>query len=119
MNFRTIILWAARILGGLSICFTLFMLFAHAFEIHEASNRSMNQEEMLMFVFFPILSLVGLILAYWKELIDGIVNVSAMMTFFILSPNAIGEPIFLIAYLMSGVLYTLYGILKTSNPQMD
>lgn len=115
MDFRTIILWAARILGSLSICFTLFMLFAHVFEINESSNWSMSQEEMLTFTFFPVLSLSGLLLAYWKELIGGVVNVSAMMAFFILSPNSIGEPIFLIAYLMPGILYMLYGILKYQN----
>ncbi|HKJ48786.1 MAG TPA: hypothetical protein VJ973_06835, partial [Christiangramia sp.] len=64
------VLWIARIWGGLILAFILFFVIAHLFSEEEASSNAFKDpKEVISFICFPILTCIGLALAYkWPGL---------------------------------------------------
>lgn len=109
-----ILRWTARIWSILILVFLLFMFIGHIF-FPEEGEASWKTIELIAAIFFPIGVCLGMIIAWKKELIGGIVTVVSFIIFcfLILIPRgAIGSmiPMFLLIS-GPGFLFLINGLL--------
>ena len=110
-TFTKTILWIARISGSLILLFVLFFLLAHVFGDEESGNGFRNTTEIIMFLFFPISTTLGLALALKWEGLGGIITTAGMIGLFILRPDLLSN-IYMAIPILPGVLYTTYWLLS-------
>jgi len=80
-SFAPIAKWIAYIFGGIITAFFLFMIIAHLIDTAIKMDWvALKPKEITLFVFLGI-SLFGLILAYWKQLIGGIIAIIGSSAF--------------------------------------
>ncbi len=79
--FAPVAKWISYIFGGLIAAFFLFMFIAHLIDaISKNEWVALSPREIMLFVFLGI-SLFGLILAFFKQLIGGILAVVGSCAF--------------------------------------
>ena len=110
----TILRWIARIWSYIVVAFIVLFVGAHFFESGSGIG-SMALEDAIAFTFFPIGLTVGLIIAWWKEGLGGIIATGSIiafhlaMLFFGGNPDfvlfiellAVPGPLFIICWLLS------------------
>lgn len=114
-NMTVIILrWITRIWSYIVVTFIVLFVGAHFFESGSGIG-SMGIEDGIAFTFFPIGLTVGLIIAWWKEGLGGIIATGSIiafhlaMLFFGGNPDfvlfiellAVPGPLFIICWLLS------------------
>ncbi|MGD0038418.1 MAG: hypothetical protein ABSC53_14115 [Bacteroidota bacterium] len=72
--------WTARIWSIVSIGLVLAFLVGEGFD-----PSKFKATELLGFLFFPVGISVGMILAWWREGIGGIITVGSLLTFYIIN----------------------------------
>jgi len=100
------ILWAARIWGSLILAFVLFFLIASVFG--EWGEGFRDPRELLVFLAFPLSTVVGLGIAWRREGLGGLITTIGMLVAFILRPDLIRQLFFSVGVLGPGVLYLAY-----------
>ena len=110
----TVLHWVARVLSLASIAFVL------AFIIGEGCNpATFAARELALFVFFPVGLCAGLVVAWFTELIGGVVVVVSLAGFYAVHLAASGAwprgPWFAVLAL-PGLLFVVCGILRRRGP---
>lgn len=78
MQSETVVRWLARVWGLASI----LLLLAFMFGGHEQFRPTLN--EALALLFFPGGVILGLVLAWWRDLVGGLVVVTSLALFYLL-----------------------------------
>jgi len=61
--------WISRSLGSLVLGFLLLFVVAHLFDDSENNEGFKNIKEVILFILFPVSSIIGLFVAYkWEKL---------------------------------------------------
>lgn len=80
--------WIARILGTLMVVFTLFIgvgEFVQSLQGYTGSLLKMVSPLILIIFFIWAIALAGLVLAYWKEGLGGIISLTGFILMYILN----------------------------------
>jgi len=101
-----LVLWAARILGTLTILFLSFMIIGHLFGSEPQHLNGLS--DVIALTFFPTGLLLGLIVALKHEKTGGSIAFASMCIFFALRPETLTNYLFLLLF-APAVLYFLYG----------
>ena len=106
-QIRQIILLLARISATLSLIFLMVMIIGHLFG-EEDNLKGIQGMELLAFAFFPVGVMSGLLLAWKKELIGGLITVISLFAFHLITNDYsfLGWIDILAA---PGFLYLIYG----------
>ena len=114
-NLTLLILrWIARIWSYIVVTFIVLFVGAHFFESGSGIG-SMGLENAIAFTFFPIGLTVGLIIAWWKEGLGGIIATGSIIAFHLamlffggnldfelfIDLLAVPGPLFIICWLLS------------------
>jgi len=109
--------WIARVVGTLLVLFTLFIFFGEMIEGYHRNGKidleTFNILIIITFIFW-FLGLAGLILAWWKEGVGGILSFICTVIFLILvKVNANVNPearftVILFIFLIPSVLFIIY-----------
>jgi len=106
--------WAARIWGSLLLLFLLIMVGAEIVGTLRGLNElSFDQGELLPFLFFPILHMLGLGLAWFREGLGALI-IFLSLAGFLLTIGEMESFTFVIFFAVSGLLYLLYWYLNRS-----
>ncbi len=101
-----ILLWIARIWGGLSIAFLIFMIGGHIFG---SEPQHLNGwRDLTAIIFFPTGVLAGLIVALKSPKTGGLIATLSFLVFFILRPDTLSG-IWFYLILVPAILYLVYG----------
>lgn len=114
---RKSILWMARIWGSLIIVFIMVFLIAHILEKEPSGEGISGTKELITFICFPILTIIGLLLAYKREGLGGLVASLALIT--AMSLNSIIDLKFVFLIFPPGVLYLVYWYLNRKDKQIE
>ncbi len=113
-NHRYIVrttLWLARIWGSLILAFVLYFVIIHLIEDQGSGLAGLTEtRELISFIFFPILTLVGLAMAYRWEGIGGLVTTTALLFTMIFS--GLLDLKFILLIFPPGLLYIAYWFLS-------
>lgn len=105
----TIARWTARVLS----LGTLAIIAAFAF-----GEGTPRPEEWVLLAFFPIGLMVGLVLAWWREIGGGLVALGSMAAFYLicaLSRGAIPSGPYFAILASPAVLFVLAGVLRRAG----
>jgi len=91
----TILRWIARIWSYIVVAFIVLFVGAHFFESGSGIG-SMALEDAIAFTFFPIGLTVGLIIAWWKEGLGGIIATGSIIAFHLAMLYSGGNPDFVL-----------------------
>lgn len=109
--FLTILLWSARIVGGLVVLVIGFTVVPEMMRADPAKGEGLpDLQARLEFFCFPVLALLGLLVAYWSPLIGGAISLAGMALFFMFRPSLASDP-FMLAMWIPGGLYVVYALL--------
>lgn len=101
------VLMIARIIGTSIFAFILFFLLAHLFGEDESGEGFRNAGEVIMFIFFPVSTFVGLGLALKWEGIGGLITTIGMIGLFIMRPELLFN-LYMTVPIVPGMLYLFY-----------
>lgn len=103
---------SARIIGSMVLLFLLWMLIGHLVGDANGPNGMTFTEtrEFIAFLFFPMLSIVGLLLAYKWEFLGGILVTISLAGLFLLMPVLARTAFWL--WMLPGALYLLCAMLQ-------
>ena len=105
-----VILWTARIMGSLFLAFVLFFLIAHIFGEDETGEGFQSTAEVIMFICFPISTVIGLALALKWEGLGGVIVLIGMTGLLAMRPDLLSNPYFIIPF-VPGILYISYWLI--------
>ena len=108
-----IIRWIARIWGGISLLFLIFMVGGHVIEALSGTAEGpgfTSTRELVTFLFFPVSTLIGLGLAWKWEGLGGCITLLGIAGLYVLRPDLILEPMFN-GLAAPGVLFVAYWLL--------
>jgi len=111
MAIMKTVLWSARILGVLILLITLYFFFGHIFSTHESSRGFQSASEIISFLFFPIITIIGLIIALKWEGLGGLMTIIGIIGFIVLNPVMIINPYIFIP-IVPAVLYSIYWLMS-------
>lgn len=122
-QFASIVRWIARIWATLSLAFLLFMVGAHiigALSGAEDSNGFNSTSEMLSFLFFPVSTMIGLIVAWKWDGLGGVITIIGIISFHVIRPDLIFN-LMIDGLAAPGLLFIIYwlisrGLNKTITP---
>lgn len=118
MNSRGVItksiLWAARVWGTLIFAFVTFFLVTSFFG--EWGEGLRNPRELLVFLAFPISTVVGVGIALRWEGLGGLITTAGMLIAFIVRPDLIRLLFFSVGVTGPGILYLVYWALTRIGP---
>jgi len=103
-----IMLWLARILGAVVIVFLIYM---SAGEIFSSESRTilLESSDIIAFIFFPLSTIIGLLIAFkWKAL-GGLITVGGMIALHIIRPD-LASSLLISALAIPGLLYIIYAV---------
>lgn len=106
-NILKVILWIARILGTITIVFLLFMSFGELFSSEKPATGLTSTLDIISLLFFPLSTIIGLVLAYKWEGIGGIITVGGMISLHIIRPD-IASNLLISAFAIPGLFYIIY-----------
>ncbi len=104
-----IILWSARILGTLALGFLLFITFAEVFNSEEKGLGLVATKDKLSFIFFPLSTIIGLLLAYKFKGLGGMITVGGMICLHIVRPD-LASNLLISVLAIPGLLYIIYSV---------
>ncbi|WP_455170072.1 DUF7670 domain-containing protein [Aegicerativicinus sediminis] len=107
-----IIIWAARIWGGLVIAFVGSIIIGHLFSPVNEFGTLSDLNELVVFICFPIATLLGLLLAYKWEFVGGAISTIAMIILAFISFDIPSEIQFILGIYTPGILYLFYSAIK-------
>ena len=110
-KIATIVLRLAQIWGSLSLVFLLFFVGAHLFDNELKSDNFSSTGEVVTFLFFPVSTMIGLLTAYWKKGLGGMITTLGIIGLFILRSDLTNNYYMWILSL-PGVLYLASWYLK-------
>jgi hypothetical protein len=116
-----IIRWTARIIGTLTVAFTIFFLIGSLLEEPHGSASGTFDTLMIITFSFWGAGLAGLIFALWKEGLGGIISLVSFIVFNLLvATNSKPDSRYsfiLLVFIIPSVLYLYYWLLtrKSSN----
>jgi len=105
--------WLARILGALSIAMLLLFLIGEP-----NGSWSITWDQVIAFVFFPCGLIVGLALAWYRELVGGLIAVGSVVCFYVIYEGLLhgGWPgWWFMVFAAPGVLHLLHGAVSLRN----
>ncbi len=105
-----IVRWTARIMSIVSIGLVLLFIIGEGF-----NPAQIKPTEWLGILFFPVGISIGMILAWWKEGIGGVITVICLLMFYIVDfaiTNRFPNGWAWIAFASPGFLFILYWYLK-------
>ena len=105
--------WIARIWSILSLAFLLLFFGAHIFS--SIGDATFAFKDVLQFVFFPIGLTIGLIIAWEREGLGGIIAIAGIIGFHLQMLVTGGNPDFGLFFELlaaPGILFILYWILS-------
>lgn len=112
MILANILLWAARIIGGIALITISFTVIPEIMRADPEKGEGLKGAQQWMeFLCFPVLALLGLALAYWNPGLGGGISLTGMALFLILRPNLASDP-FMLAMWIPGGLYIAYWLVK-------
>lgn len=86
-NTNTQTLWIARIWGSIVVAFISVFLIAHVYEAlfqnNPSSDRPLSVTDGLLFLCFPVSTLIGLVVAYKKEFVGGVIAATGLALLFL------------------------------------
>ena len=109
----TIIRWVARISGSMILIFIAFFVVAHIFGEEESGNGFRNTKEVIIFLFFPISTLIGLSLALKWVGLGGIITTVGMIGLFILRPDLLNSIVAI--PIIPGILCIIYWLMTKTK----
>jgi len=113
-----IILITARILGSISLLFLVFMVGAHLigaiFGKEPSGNGFQSIAEVLSFICFPVIIMIGLALAWKWEGLGGLIVLIGILCFHIIRPDLIFNPM-IDGLAFPGLLFLLFWALNRKN----
>ena len=93
----TIVRWIARIWSYIVVAFIMLFVLGYLFESGSgAGTGSMSFGETIAFAFFPIGLTLGLIIAWWKEGLGGIIATGSIIGFHLTMLVIGGKPDFVL-----------------------
>lgn len=95
-----VIFWAARILGGFSIAILMYSMFGDI-------NQFNGTKDILSFICFPMLVILGLLLAYRSEGLGGLLSIIGMIGLHVLR-NDLAGVVEINLFAIPGILYLIY-----------
>lgn len=107
-KIANIILWIARLWGTLISAFVLFFVIALIFGDPESGEGLVNTSDVVIFIFFPVSTIVGLALALKWEGLGGLITTIGLIGLFILRTDLISSPFFIFGIIPPGILYMVY-----------
>lgn len=114
-NLTLLILrWIARIWSYIVVTFIVLFVGAHFFESGSGIG-SMSLENAIAFTFFPIGLTAGLIIAWWKEGLGGIIATGSIIGFHLTMLFIHGKPDFVLLIellAVPGPLFIIYWLLS-------
>lgn len=110
-----LIRWIARIWGTIILVFILTFFLGYAFGDEGLGFDKISNHEKITFIFFPIATIVGLLIAYKNEKIGGLIATLGMIVFFIMQPEVLTKPFVFLGILPPGILYLIYWFLSKKN----
>jgi len=103
--------WIARLLSVASLGFILLFVFGEA-----SGWLSVRLEDLVGLVFFPFGLMLGLVLAWRRELSGGLIAVGSIACFYLIYGLAINRAIFqgwwFLVLAIPGFLFVLYALLR-------
>ena len=109
----SVLRWTARILSILSISIVLLFMIGEGIHL-----SSFNLQSLLMFLFFPIGLYLGMLVAWKREGLGGIITIASLAGFYLVhrltSPYFPKGPAYLILAL-PGFLFLLCGVWMRSR----
>jgi hypothetical protein len=110
-NSLFLLRWSARLLSAFTIGFILLFMFGE-----EANWSAVTMRDMVGLIFFPIGLMLGLVLAWRRELAGGLVAVGSMALFFLVYGLVINRAVFMgwwfLILSVPAVLFLAYGIAR-------
>jgi hypothetical protein len=106
LKLNQIVLWTARITGGLLLAFLIFMVGAHVIDPESANEEMISFKDGITFFFFPACTIIGLTVAFKKEGLGGLISTIGFVGMNIIRPDLLMTSITFLA--IPGLLYILY-----------
>jgi hypothetical protein len=118
-KYLKILLWTAKIWGGIGFLFLLFMVGAHLIDAVFVSKSPIGEgfdstADMLSFVFFPISIMVGLGIALKWYRIGGLITTIGIICFHFIRPDLIFNPM-IDGLALPGLLFLIYSFINNSQ----
>ena len=131
LNLKKVVLWTARIWGGLILAFVLIFLIGYIVDAISGKSDGhgfTSVQEVIAFICFPIGTIIGLALAYkWEGLGGliaslGLIIMLVVLTFFMPIPEQVSITdfvkhfsIFIFYIFPPGLLYLIYWFLARKS----
>ena len=103
-----IIRWIARILSALFVVFILFFLLADLFGKEETGGGVLSAKDGITFFFFPISTIVGLVIAWNWERMGGLITVLGLIGLVTIRPDLLSSFFLIGIVAIPGLLFILY-----------
>ena len=118
-RIQRIISVIARITGSLVLLFLLYFLIGHLLSDQDNLKGFGSTEEVLTFICFPVLTILGLIIAYRYEGTGALVVLLGFVGLLLLGSDVLLSPLMAIMFI-PGFLYAVSWILsrKRANKEM-
>lgn len=107
----------ARIWGTLIIAFIMVFLIAHILENKPIGKGLSNAKELVSFICFPLLTIIGLALAYRWEGRGGLITSLALTSAILV--NNLFDLKFILLIFPPGILYLTYWYLSRKEKQIE
>jgi len=93
----------------------LFFVLAHLFGDEGLGLDNISNQEKITFLFFPISTIVGLLIAYKNELIGGSITTLGMIGLLIMMPELLTNPHMIIGIIPPGIMYLVFWFLSRKH----
>ena len=111
-RIATVVLWSARIMASSVMLFVLFMIGSQMIGADQAGFGFQSNNEIALFLYFPLITCLGLALAFIKEGIGGLIATLSLIGVGILDPSLLEDFSFFVIFGFPGVLFMLYWLLN-------
>lgn len=112
-SIAIVIRWIARIWGGISLLFLLFMVGAHIIGALSGTSEGsgfVSTQEFISFLLFPISIMIGLGLAMRWEGLGGIITILGIAGFHTIRPDLILDPM-IDGLAVPGLFFIIYWLI--------
>ncbi len=106
----------ARITGTLMVAFLIMVMFGAITGDPNKAGAPLfaDMRQALLFLAFPIITIIGLALAWRFELLGGLITLGSLMAVVLMQPDWL-QP-FVLVPALPGVLYALHGLMGGPIP---